>query len=106
MKKVLIIFLVLGKHMEVRDVICKVPVDCPGGKCTCCDDCAINNSYYARKEQAEMIREHSLIIDFFKELFHWKTGFLRPDGCVLPRCFRPKKCREWNPKRCRSKTDG
>ncbi len=76
-----------------KNTQCYVPKDCPNGKANCgCDECFANHGYYTRREQRELIRKHDLHEGFFRELCHWLTGYLRKDGCILPRKYRSAKC--------------
>ena len=67
--------------------------NCPPGKPFCCDHkgcIRIYREFWTDEEKAERFSEEDLAeID---KVFDEKKGFLRDDGCVLPRKLRPFTC--------------
>lgn len=66
--------------------------DCPEGRpFSCgCKECFINGGFWSEGEKEERFTEKEIrMIDC---LFEENIGYLREDGCVLERKFRPEKC--------------
>ena len=84
-----------ARQYYIENNPCNIPKDCPNGIPSCgCKYCAKNNGFYAAHEIERIFTSEAA--KQIKEKWDEKTGYLGPDGCVLPRKLRSFSCLSWS----------